>query len=121
VGRRGTDKIQNPDRHFDRRNNGVINRGPFTLDDRTKKVYVDGEEKSLTPRLFDLLRIFVTNPGKVLSLAELAANLSSLNDNLEPHDVKQYIYLLRRAIEPDPTRPRWLRNVRGFGYELVAK
>lgn len=115
MGRRWRDRI--PD--VDRRKNRVLSLGPFQLDERRKTVSINGDTKSLPPKLFDLLKIFVADPGKVLSPEELAANLWSVNERSDPTDVKQYVYLLRKAIEPDPAQPRWLRNVRGFGYELI--
>ncbi len=97
-----------------------IELGPFKLDDSRKKIYVKGVEKSLSPKLFDLLKIFIDNPGKVISPAELAVKLWPFDERSDPEDVKQYVYLLRKAIEPDPAKPRWLRNVRGFGYQLIV-
>lgn len=114
-GRRRPDGI----RTFDRRINDVISLGSFRLDDRIKKVYVEGKAKCLSPKLFELLKIFALNPGRIFSLAELAVNLWPDNDRRDPEDVSQYIYLLRKAIEVEPARPRWLRNVRGFGYQLM--
>lgn len=115
VGRRWTDGVQSSDRRI----KAEVSFGPFKLDDRRKTVNVKGTKKRLSPKLFDLLKIFVANPGKVIPPAELATNLWPVNEGSDPEDVKQYVYLLRKAIEPDPTRPRWIRNVRGFGYQLI--
>ncbi|MDH3378031.1 MAG: winged helix-turn-helix domain-containing protein [Gammaproteobacteria bacterium] len=116
VGRRWDDGI----RCAEDRENGVIRQGPFVLDNFQKKVYVHGNYKELPPKLFDLLNLFVLNVGNVLSQPELAATLWPNSKRADPEDVKRYIYLLRHAIEPDPAKPRWLRNVRGFGYRLVV-
>lgn len=89
------------------------------LDDRLKNVYVQGNSKDLTPKLFNLLKVFLSHPGKVFSPEEIAATLWPKSDRADPEDVKQYIYQLRNAIEPDPSKPRWIQNVRGFGYQLI--
>ena len=100
--------------------NDVLCLGLFKLDERRKTVYVNGDEKRLTPKLFDLLKVFMSYSDKVFSPAELAANLWPHNKRAGPEDIKQYVYLLRKEIESDPARPRWLRNVRGFGYQLIT-
>jgi two-component system alkaline phosphatase synthesis response regulator PhoP len=115
TGRRRTDGLNDTDRLI----NAQVNFGPFRLDDRTKTVCVVGTEARLSPKLFQLLKIFIANPGKVFSSEELAADLWPGNERSDPGDIKQYVYLLRKAIEPDPARPRWLRNVRGYGYQLI--
>lgn len=114
-GRRRTDGLNQTDRPI----NAEIIFGPFRLDDRRKTVYVTGAEKPLPPKLFQLLKIFIANPGKVFSSEELAAKLWPSKERSDSGDIKQYVYLLRKAIEPDPARPRWLRNVRGYGYQLI--
>ena len=114
MGRRRTDRIQRPAQSRDAR----LTAGPFTLDYRQRKLYVEGEEKSLPPKLFDLLTVFLTNANSVLSTAELASHVWDPNYGADRNDVKQYVYLLRRLIESDPHKPRWLLNVRGFGYQL---
>ena len=116
AGRRWSDGIKGPECPV----NGDIHHGPFQFDNRRKSVTVQGSPKSLTPMLFELLKVFVSNPGKVLSNSELAVILWPENKYADPDDVKQYVYRLRRVIESDPAHPRWLRNVRGFGYQLVV-
>lgn len=115
-GRRWNDGLNG----LERPGNDVISYGPFKIDNRRKAVYVSGNFKFLPPKLFDLMKAFISNPGRVLSQAELAATLWPEDKRAEPEDVKQYVHLLRRAIEPDPTKPCWIRNVRGFGYQLVV-
>jgi DNA-binding response OmpR family regulator len=97
---------------------GVIHYGPLVLDNDRKTVRVDGEARTVAPKLFELLRVFMSNPGKVLSHAELAVSLWPDDDRADPDDVKQHIYLLRKAIETDPVHPQWIKNLRGFGYQL---
>jgi len=115
AGRRWNDGLDG----LERPGNDVISYGPFKLDNRQKKVYVSANFKYLPPKLFDLLKAFISNPGRVLSQAELAETLWPEDKRADPEDVKQYVHLLRKAIEPDPTKPCWIRNVRGFGYQLV--
>ena len=90
----------------------------FGIEDRTLK---DGEgnDLSLTSMEYDLLRVFVEHPNKVLNrdqLLDLAHNRS-----WDPYDrsIDVRITRLRKKIEPDPNNPRLIKTVRGVGYIYV--
>ena len=76
----------------------------------------DGEEVQLSSMEFALLRVFVENPNRVLNRDRI---LSLAHDrDWDPFDrsIDVRISRLRKKIEPDPKRPRYLRTVRGAGY-----
>ncbi len=79
----------------------------------------DGDEIPLTGMEFDLLKVFVTHPNRVLSRDELLT--LTRNREWEPFDrsIDIRIARLRRKIEPDPDRPGVIRTVRGAGYMFV--
>ncbi len=97
---------------------GNIILGPFQLDERRKKVWVMGKEQALSPKLFDLLRIFLCRPGIAISTTDLAVAMSPVDEQWNPAGVKQCVNLLRQTIEFNPIEPRWLKDVGGFGYRL---
>ena len=70
----------------------------------------------LTPKEFEVLRLLIRHRGKVLSTDAILAQVWGSDWVGEPDLVKQYIYQLRRKIEPDPRSPRYLRTVQGGGY-----
>jgi two-component system alkaline phosphatase synthesis response regulator PhoP len=74
----------------------------------------------LTPKEFEVLRVLVRHPGKVLSRDAILAQVWGPEQVGEPDLVKQYIYRLREKIETDPSSPRFLRTVRGEGYYFDA-
>ena len=92
--------------------------GPITLDEAEKRVTLDGEDVSLTPIEFHILRLLIRHPGRVYSttqIYELVWHESAVGaDNA----VSVHIRHLRQKLEIDPSEPRWLKVVWGLGYKL---
>ncbi len=87
--------------------------------DLTKRlVKVDGEEVSLTPTEYDLLRILVQNAGRVLTHRQMLRQVWGTAYESEAHLLRVNMSNLRRKIEPDPTRPRYIITEPGVGYRL---
>ncbi len=96
----------------------LLRAGPFRIDDRGKGVTMNGETVNLSPKEYALLGLLATDPGRVFSSKEIIDRLWPDKTRADATDVKQYIHLLRNKIEEDPTQPRWLQTVKGFGYKL---
>jgi DNA-binding response OmpR family regulator len=94
--------------------------GRCTLDLDTRTLY-DGDEAEipLTAGEFDLLQLFVTHPNRVLSRDRIL-NLTRQRD-WDPFDrsVDIRVTRLRKKIEPNPDKPRFIKTVRGAGYRFV--
>jgi len=86
------------------------------LDCGRHELMIDDRVVYLTPKEFEVLRVLVRHPGKVLSRDAILAQVWGPEQVGEPDLVKQYIYRLREKIETDPSSPRFLRTVRGEGY-----
>jgi two-component system KDP operon response regulator KdpE len=97
----------------------VMTTGELVVDLATRRVVVHGSEVHLTRAEYDLLRILVTNPDRVLTNALLLREVlgPEYEDALE--SLRTYIKQLRRKIEPDPARPRLIVNEPGVGYRFV--
>ena len=100
-------------------NDPVIVLGMLTLDLEKKALFVNGELVSLTPHEFDLLRLLATNEGKLLTHRAILREVWGPTYGNESHYLHVYISQLRRKIEPDPARPRYLLTEPGAGYRLV--
>ena len=85
-----------------------------------REVRLDGEAVELTPREFDLLYFFATNPGKVFSRSELLDRVWGYRHSGYEHTVNTHINRIRAKIEADPTNPRRILTVWGRGYKLAA-
>ena len=97
----------------------LINFGNNSLDLSARTLERDGEMVVITSGEFGLLAAFVQNPHRPLSrerLIELARGPSSETDS-RSMDVQ--VSRVRKLIEPDPTRPRYLQTVWGYGYVFV--
>jgi two-component system, OmpR family, KDP operon response regulator KdpE len=89
--------------------------------DLTRRVVtVIGREVQLTPTEYDLLRALVANAGKVLTHHQLLRAVWGAGYERETHMLRVNISNLRRKIEIDPTRPRYVLTEPGVGYRLRA-
>lgn len=96
----------------------VLMIGGIALNDKTKIVTVDGEKISLTPKEYDILKLFMENPGRVMSPKEIYRQVWKEAPFGTDNTVAVHIRHLREKIEINPTEPRYLRVVFGQGYKL---
>jgi DNA-binding response OmpR family regulator len=81
---------------------------------------VAGKPVDLTALEFRLLSAFVAHRGKVLSRAQLLDLVWGRDTFVTDRVVDNHVVTLRRKIEPDPARPRYLLSIRGLGYRFDA-
>jgi two-component system KDP operon response regulator KdpE len=93
----------------------------LNVDLTRRLVKMDGEEVSLTPTEYDLLRILVQNAGRVLTHRQLLRQVWGGAYESEAHLLRVNMSNLRRKIEPDPTRPHYIITEPGVGYRLRAE
>ncbi|MBO5898440.1 MAG: response regulator transcription factor [Clostridia bacterium] len=92
--------------------------GGITLDDKQKKVKLDGEEVSLTPTEYDILHFLMQHPGEVFSPKELYRRVWGDDPFGAENTVAVHIRHLREKVEINPSEPRWLKVVWGQGYKM---
>lgn len=88
------------------------------IDPNTRLVAVNGEEKILTAREFDLLYMLALHPRQVFTRDQLLERLWGDADYIDPGTVTVHIRRLREKIERDPADPRHLLTVWGVGYRF---
>lgn len=91
----------------------------LTADLLTRRVFFGGNEIRLTPIEYRLLTVFVRNAGKVLTHKQLLKEVWGPQYIHESHYVRVFMAALRRKIEVDPARPRYLLTEPGIGYRLA--
>jgi DNA-binding response OmpR family regulator len=95
--------------------------GPLTVDFSTLRATVSNREVHLTHREFDVLRYLAERQDRVVYRDELLREIwGYLDVPLATRSVDHAIARLRKKIEPDPHRPRFIRTVHGDGYVLSA-
>jgi two-component system KDP operon response regulator KdpE len=91
--------------------------GELTVDLAAKRVTKpDGADIRLTPTEWHLLEVLLRHPGKLLSQRQLLAEVWGPGYADATGNLRLYMTQLRRKLEPDPARPRWLRTEPGMGY-----
>ena len=96
----------------------VIEDGDFRIDLEARSVSVGGKEVRLSPKEFDLLLYFAQHPGKVLTHRTLLAKIWGGNYTDQAEYLRVFISHLRKKIEPDPARPRYILTDPWVGYRF---
>ena len=97
----------------------VLEVGEIRVDLEKHAVSVGGKPVQLTPNEFAMLRLFARNEGKLLTHRTILREVWGPSYQVESHYLHVYVSQLRRKLEPDPTRPRYLLTEPGAGYRLV--
>src|SRR4029453_14300866 len=97
----------------------VIEVGELRLDLDKRALFRNGELVPLTPHEFGLMRLFTRNPGKLLTHRTILKEVWGPAYQSESHYLHVYVSQLRRKLEHDPTRPRYLLTEAGSGYRFV--
>jgi DNA-binding response OmpR family regulator len=97
---------------------GTLSISDLTLDPVAHKVTLAGEQVELSPREFDLLHMFMLNPGRVISNAELVSAIWGPGFTGQPQVLYVHIRWLRKKIEKDPDDPKRILTVHGIGYRF---
>ncbi|HET7770901.1 MAG TPA: response regulator transcription factor [Chloroflexota bacterium] len=94
--------------------------GDLVVDEAQREVTRRGESVALTAREFDLLLALAVQPGRVFTRAQLLERVWGA-EHYDDHVVDVNVANLRRKIEDDPARPRYVETVRGVGYRFARQ
>ena len=99
----------------------VVTTPDFTVDLAAKRVTRDGEgDIRLTPTEWQLLEILVRNRGRLVTQRQLLQEVWGPAYESESNYLRVYVAQLRRKLEPEPSRPRYLLTDPGMGYRFRA-
>ena len=90
----------------------------ITLNPKECRVFLKGEEVSLSPKEFRILELFMSQPRRVWSRDQIIDKVWGHDFMGDNKTVDVHIRWIREKIELDPSKPEYLKTVRGFGYRL---
>lgn len=93
--------------------------GGFVLDYDTRQLLLDGDERHLSPKAFELLALLVASRPRAVSKAELQERLWP-STFVEDTNLAGLIAEIRRALHDSATQPEFVRTVHRFGYRFVS-
>ncbi len=96
----------------------VLVNGGIELDDVKKEVTADGKPVSLTPKEYDILKLLMSEPGRVFSPKEIYQLIWKEKPFGSDNTVAVHIRHIREKIEIDPADPRYLKVIFGQGYKM---
>lgn len=92
----------------------------ITVNFRTFEVTVGDRKHNLTTLEMQLLKFFLDHAGKVLSRHEILEQVWDPSAEVTTRTIDNFVSRLRKILEPDPARPRYILSVRGTGYRFVT-
>ena len=98
--------------------NAVLSSGDLEVDLARRLVSVAGQEVELTPNEYDILCALVQHAGKVLTHRQLLRTVWGSAYESETHILRVNVSNLRRKIERDPAKPKYIITEPGVGYRL---
>ncbi|MGH3368641.1 MAG: winged helix-turn-helix domain-containing protein, partial [Nocardioidaceae bacterium] len=96
----------------------VLEGGPVRMDVERHVVSVGGGDVRLPLKEFELLEMFLRNPGRVLTRGQLIDRVWGSDYVGDTKTLDVHVKRLRAKIESDPAAPTYLVTVRGLGYKL---
>lgn len=96
----------------------VINIADIEINIEKRRVTRDGKTIELTPFEFDLLKGMAEHPGRVYSRMQLLDKVQGEAYEAYERTIDSHIKNLRKKIEPDPEKPRYIITVYGVGYKI---
>ena len=97
---------------------GVYEYGDLKIDNRAHMVWKKGEEIHLTPLEYQLLLLFIKNPGKVLTYRTILKTIWGDGYGEDTQVLRSVMASTRRKIEENPAKPQYIETEIGVGYRL---
>jgi two-component system KDP operon response regulator KdpE len=97
---------------------GIFRTGDLVVDFARRQAQIAGEKVELTPKEYEVLEYLARNAGQVVNHDTVLAKVWGPQFCGEPQYLKTYIYRLRRKIEENARRPRYIASHYGTGYRL---
>ncbi|MBL8820354.1 MAG: response regulator [Planctomyces sp.] len=101
--------------------NQIVRIGELEIEISARRIRIRGSEVHLTPIEYKLLLTMVKHAGKVLTHRYLLREVWGPQDSQENHYLRVFVAGLRRKLEIDPARPRYILTEQGVGYRFASE
>ena len=91
----------------------------FRLDEGKMQIFFKGEKLDLTTAEYEILRLFLLNPGTVLTRDYLANNAESISWESSERTIDVIVSRIRSKLGDTPKEPRYIHSIRGAGYKFT--
>jgi DNA-binding response OmpR family regulator len=91
------------------------------IDMNARRVYLEGEEKVLTAKEFDLLVHLASNPDRVFTKEQLFERIWGFDSMGDISTITVHIRKIREKIEENPSNPTFIETIWGVGYRFIKK
>lgn len=98
----------------------IITAGPFQYNTTTLRFYKNGKEIPLSSKENAMMKLFIDNINRIFS-KDMLYDLVWGDAIIDENAVMVYVNRLRQKIEDDPSKPKYLKNIRGLGYRFVIE
>jgi len=99
---------------------GTIRVGILRMDSSSRRLFKNDTEVQLSAREYELCQQLMAQAGRAISRDELIARVWGSDWSGDPRTLEVHIRWLRLKIEDDPTAPRFVQTVRGYGYRFIG-
>ena len=93
----------------------------FIVDEESSQIFHNNQALTLTPAEYQILKMFLENPNRSISRADIANSIDSLRFESGVESINVLIGRIRKKIEKDPAKPQLLKTIRGIGYRFAYK
>jgi DNA-binding response OmpR family regulator len=97
---------------------GLLRVGDLEVDPDRFEVRLAGRAVAMTAKEFGILETLAAEPGRVFTRAQLLVKVYGFDTDVLVRTVDAHVMNLRRKLEPDPARPRYVITVHGRGYKI---
>lgn len=94
--------------------------GALRVDPSSRRVFKGDQEIQLSAREFELVTMLMSQAGRAVSRDELISKVWGSDWSGDPRTLEVHVRWVRLKIEDDPTTPRFLQTVRGYGYRFIG-
>lgn len=92
--------------------------GSLTIQPRSRQVFINNEEVSLTPKEYDILYFLARHRGEVFTKEQIYQAVWEGDYLLDDSNIMAFIRKLRKKIEPQPDDPQYIITIWGIGYKF---